>query len=211
MIVFTYTEPTIHPEYVEEVGRLIRERSLPIKLLVKTNGYSSEEYIKKLCLAVDAWNVDIKGDDFHYRQIGADSVHPVTESICSILESDKHLEISYLVLPDNSGSEFVHREVARWILSMEREFNKYIPVHLLCYYPCGTSNQVCDTESMLRIRGIFLDDLDYVYVSNSYDSSLIWTRNSHCPSCGVLMVRREEGVEIVKQECCNQKVYNVVV
>jgi len=79
VIAFTYNEPSIWYEYTFDVAKLAKEKKLYTCYV--TNGYISEEPLKKISAFLDAMNIDVKGftDDF-YKKICKARLKPVLDT-----------------------------------------------------------------------------------------------------------------------------------
>lgn len=69
-IAFTYNEPLISYEYVLETAKLFRKNNL--KTVLVTNGCVNMPVIEKLIPYIDAMNIDLKGDEVFYKELGGD-------------------------------------------------------------------------------------------------------------------------------------------
>ena len=201
-IAFTYSEPTIHPKYLIEVAQ---RSTLPV--VVKTNGYSTPELMDTLAQLIQAWNVDIKGDEAFYERMGV-SQKPVWDNMATILRHNQHLEISYLVTPDVIEDWQSHQKFAENVRALEQGFQRPVPVHLLYCYPVFRQTLSYKPERLLNLLGFLRQTLRFVYISNHFGTQFVGFRNTLCPTCGEILVEREKEVVIKKQECCGIPLYN---
>lgn len=205
-IVFTYNEPTVHHEYLDEVGEhmLMHMPLAPMKsIAVKTNGFVNTPILRRMATYVDAFNVDIKGDESAYKSTCDGSLGPVKSSIEFLASSGCHLEISYLVLPETVDNRHFHKEMRDWLAGLDDR----IPVHLLyCYpfYKLGTSYPL---EKLIGVLDLFREKLHHTYISNSFDPSIIGYRNTVCRSCGDTMISRDPLVVAHKTTCCERRIF----
>ncbi len=162
-IAFTYNEPTVHHEYIMDIGPLAYEAELEI--VVKSNGLMNWPYLSDLQLVVDAWNIDLKGDDKAYEEMGG-SIAPVLQSIESIVKDGDHLEISYLVVPSMLDNVEFHDRMSDWIANL----SKSIPVHILYCYPVHKMKEFYNKQDLVPIVELFRKKLDFVYISNTFDN-----------------------------------------
>lgn len=196
-IVFSFNEPIIHTDYICEVGKLTR-------VVIKTNGFATDKTIDKLCKNIDAFNVDIKGNESDYINICDGTLNPVLKSIENIYKSGKHLEISYLVLPDRIDDLIFHESIRDFISKLHIN----IPVHILYFYPFyKMSGDYYHPEKIVQIQKLFKKTLNYVYLSNMHNE--IGDRNTTCVKCGKILVRRDRDVLINRTECCGIKVAGI--
>jgi pyruvate formate lyase activating enzyme len=157
-IVFSYSEPIIHYEYLKEVAENVYETGL--KLAIKTNGYFNPVVIKDLSKLYDAFNVDIKGDESVYKLCGG-SLDIVRKNIEILIDNGNVVEISYLATPLLIDNHQFHKSVAKWLSSL----NSKIPVHLLKYVPDEYSSQ-----KLVEVKNTMNEFLDNIFIHNVYDS-----------------------------------------
>jgi len=79
---FTYTEPTVWLDWTMESALLVKEHGGLVCMV--SNGYYSPETIEALAPIVDAWNIDLKGDDAFYRTHCGARQAPVLDAIQTI-------------------------------------------------------------------------------------------------------------------------------
>lgn len=209
-IAFTYNEPTIYHDYIEEVGHEIGrcQRTSHLKLVVKTNGFVRPWVIRNICLYADAINVDIKGDNEDYQSICGGWLDPVLDCIDWIVGMEVHLEISYLVLPSKIHDDQFNIYFRDWLADIDSE----IPVHLLYFYPFH--RMVVPTykpSELLSLRAMMLEKLDYVYISNHFGTETTNARDTLCRECGKTIVARQKGSVISNYICCGTKLPGVFV
>ena len=198
-IAFTYNEPTIYHNYIEEVGHEIGRRNLPLKLVIKTNGFVRPYVIRDLCLYADAINVDLKGDDKDYQEVCGGWLDPVLTCIDWILGMDVHLEISYLVLPSKIDDIAFNIYFRNWLADID----PLIPLHLLYFYPFYRMNVPSYKPSqLLALAKMFKKKLEYVYISNHYSDGLSDYRDTVCWECGKRLITRQKSIDVHTLECC---------
>ena len=200
-IAFTYNEPTVYHEYIEEVGHEIgrSQRSSHLKLVMKTNGFVRPWAIRNLCLYADAINVDIKGSDDDYRKTCGGWIEPVLDCIDWIIRMDVHLEISYLVLPSKIHDDEFNIYFRNWLA----DINPAIPVHLLYFYPFHRMViPSYNPSELLSLREMMSEKLDYVYISNYFGSDIAVSRDTVCKDCGEVMISRQKGSITSVKACC---------
>ena len=205
-IAFTYNEPTLYHEYIEEVGHEIGRRNLSLKLVVKTSGFASLYVIRNLCLYADAINVDLKGDDQDYREVCGGWLEPVTRSIECILDMGVHLEISYLVLPSKIDDIAFNIYFRNWLADLDPS----IPVHLLYFYPFHKMNVPSYKPSkLIELAELFEDKLFNVYISNHFGPELTSRRNTTCRICDKILISRQKSSIVHSLICCNNPKHGI--
>ena len=79
-IAHTYTEPTIFYEYSYDIAKIAHQKGL--KNIYITNGYISDEALKKTSPFLDAANIDLKSmNDNFYKKICGAKLQPVLDNI----------------------------------------------------------------------------------------------------------------------------------
>ena len=144
-IVFTYNEPSIYFEYLMDLYLLAQQAGL--KIVLNSNGFINELYLNKLNLIVDAWNIDIKGDDKVYKEICDGELAPVMHTI-AFLANESHLEISYLVIPNMIKNFKFHIKMADWIASLSSK----IAVHILCCHPVNKMTEFYHNRELIHFE-----------------------------------------------------------
>ncbi|MGL4372400.1 MAG: radical SAM protein, partial [Turicibacter sp.] len=130
-VAFTYNEPSIWYEYVLESSKLIKSMKPDKKIVVVTNGFINEEPLNELLPYVDAFNIDLKGDDAYYRKLCTGRLEPVMKTIKRCFEAGKHIEITTLLVQDENTDVLTIEQFGDFISSLSPE----IPLHLSRYFP----------------------------------------------------------------------------
>ncbi|NCB32713.1 MAG: radical SAM protein [Erysipelotrichia bacterium] len=126
-IAFTYNEPLIGWEYILDTAKLIRPSGL--KTVIVTNGTANLPVLEHLMPYTDAMNIDLKGDESFYRELGGDC--QTVRNTISYVYDKCHLEVTMLIIPGKNDSvQYVSRE-AQWLGSL----NPDIVLHLTRYFP----------------------------------------------------------------------------
>jgi len=211
VIAYTYTEPTIFFEYAYDIARLAKEEG--IKNVFVTNGYISEEALRKINPYLDAANVDLKSfsEDFYRRICGA-HLEPVLSSLRLMKELGIWVEITTLIIPKLNDSEQELRKIAEFIVSLGEE----TPWHISRFYPAYKLNEVSATpvSTLHRARQIGLEaGLRYVYTGNVPGDE---GENTYCPNCNRVVIRRygyqieEFHIENGRCNFCQTKIDGVI-
>ncbi len=207
-IAFTYNEPTVHYEYLLEVGIQLVLRQSDLKMAVKTSGFASKHVLRDLSLFDTGFNVDIKGDDQEYQKTCGGTLGPVMEAIEWLVEIKSHLEISYLVLPRQVNDKKHHRKIRDWL----SELDPNIPVHLLYFYPFHKMIEATyEMSALIEVLNIFRVKMKYVYISNTFSKQVLDHRNTKCKKCGEIMIERYRKTIVNKLECCGLKIKGLVI
>jgi pyruvate formate lyase activating enzyme len=184
-IAYTYNEPVVWFEYMIECAELAASEGLHNVMV--TNGYINQRPLEELTGVIDAFNIDLKAfsNEFYKRYTGS-TLQPVLDSIKIVATSGRHLEITTLILPGMNDSADEMKREAEWIAENAGEG---VPLHLSRYFPMYRRNTpATPPETILRLRDIASEFLDYVYTGNiSGDDTGSDTR---CPSCNAVVIKR---------------------
>jgi len=193
-ISYTYTEPTIYFEYAYETAVLAKEQG--IKNIFVTNGYMTEEALKKIQPYLDAANVDLKSfqEDFYKKVCGA-KLKPVLDNLRVMRSMGIWVEITTLVIPTLNDSEKEFEQIARFILSLGPE----VPWHISAFYPTYKMLNLPRTPASLlhKAREIGIQaGLRYVYCGNIPGEE---GEDTFCPQCGRRVIQRV-GFRVIKND-----------
>ena len=200
-IAFTYNEPSVWIEFVEEVAELSHASGL--RNILVTNGFINPGPLQRLTEIIDAFSVDLKafGEDF-YRTQTQSALSPVLKSLEIIRNSGRHLEIVNLVIPGLNDDEFQFEMMCEWIA---QNLGKNSVLHISGYFPTYKAEEPATPPDLLhRFHLIASNYLDFVYIGNSSR----FANNTCCPDCGNMLVsRRMYNVDIHgvnEKGSCNQ-------
>lgn len=185
IISWTYNDPVVWQEFVVDTSRLARENG--IETLYKSALYIEEEPLKELIEVIDIFSVSLKGMDAKmYKKFTKGELEPVLERIKLIAKSNRHLEISQLIVTELNDNGEDAEKTARWM--MEHVGSK-VPLHLVGYHPAFRYNKErTSTETLLKLRKLALDcGLEYCYLGNVYADDV---SNTNCKKCNQRLVQR---------------------
>lgn len=187
---YTYSEPTVFFELVEDTARLARLRGL--KNILVTNGFMSPDCLDALGPAdtgpVQAANVDLKAftEAFYADQCGA-RLAPVLENLKHMRALGWWIEVTTLLIPGLNDSPEELAELSGFIA---RELGTHTPWHISRFHPEYRllDRPVTPTQSLLAAREAGRRaGLCFVYIGNAsgpgYGDTL-------CPSCGKTVLSR---------------------
>jgi pyruvate formate lyase activating enzyme len=208
IISHTYTEPTIFFEFAYEVAKLAHEKGM--KNTFVTNGYITEEPLRRISKFLDAATVDFKasGDEKFLRKYASvPSIKPVFQTLKLMKELKIHIEITNLIVPKIGDKKTKFKEFCKWILE---NLGSSIPVHIIRFFP---NYKMIDTDSTpISELEEFAKEakemgLKYVYIGNVPGHE--W-ENTYCPNCGELLIERfgfEVRSKITEDKCpkCGKK------
>lgn len=186
-ISYTYSEPTIFFELMDDTAVLAHERGL--RNIMVSNGFMSRECLDALGDHIDAINVDLKcfTEEF-YDEIAGARLQPVLDNLIHI----KHtlgwwLEITTLLIPGKNDSS---EELGRLTDFLANEIGTDTPWHISRFHPDYKMGDVPVTNGgslnaayeMGRKKG-----LKYVYIGNMPGLD---RQHTDCPGCGREIINR---------------------
>ena len=185
IISWTYNDPVVWQEFVVDTSKLAKKHG--IKTLYKSALYIEEAPLQELIKVIDIFSVSLKGmKEEMYRKYTRGSLKPVLERIKQIAKSDRHLEISQLIVTDmNDDGEDAVR-TADWIFE---NIGADVPLHLVAYHPAFRyKKKRTSIDTLLKLRKIVLErGLNYCYLGNVYAEEV---SNTKCRKCSSTLVKR---------------------
>ncbi|MEM7821726.1 MAG: AmmeMemoRadiSam system radical SAM enzyme [Candidatus Aenigmatarchaeota archaeon] len=208
IISHTYTEPTVFFEFAYEVAKLAHKKG--IKNTFVTNGYMTENPLKKISKFLDAATVDFKasGDEgFLKNHAKVPSIKPVFDTLRLMKKLGIHIEITNLIIPKIGESIGRFREFVNWVLN---NLGPETPVHIIRFFPSYKMTNLGSTPlSALEnfVKEARKIGLTYVYIGNVPGHG--W-ENTYCPNCGNLLIERfgfEVKSKLTGEKCpkCGKK------
>lgn len=184
-IAFTFNEPIVWAEYIIDVALAARESDLYV--MMNTNGFIEERPLRELLAVVDVFKVDVKGftDEF-YREHCGGSLGPVLRTCHIIRDSDRHLEVAYLIIPGLNDGPDELMEFFRWAKGM----GMYVPIHIYRFLPAHRLSHLEPTTlSALKEAKVMAisQGLRFVYLGGMVEGC---DHDTLCPRCGALVIRR---------------------
>ncbi len=199
-IAYTYSEPVIFYEYLEDTALLARQRG--IRNIMVTAGFINREPLRRLCQVVDGANVDLKGfTEKYYREVCFGNLKTVLDTLVTMREEGVVVEVTNLVVPTLNDDMGQILRMCRW---MVRELGEDVPLHFSRFYPMYKLKDLPPTPALTleRARETAQDaGLKYVYVGNVPGNP---GEDTFCPSCGQLIIDRQ-GYRILSNHVVNGK------
>ena len=185
-ISYTYSEPTIFFELMQDTARIAHAKGL--KNIMVSNGFQSPECIEELTGLIDAANIDLKSfDDDFYREICAGRLNPVLENLRHIKNNGWWVEVTTLLIPGKNDSPDELKQMAAFIAE---ELGKEVPWHISRFHPDYKMQncQVTPMEDLQRARKTgTAAGLEYVYIGNVPGDD---NTSTFCPDCHKELVKR---------------------
>lgn len=200
---YTYSEPLVWQDYMIDVAKLAHEQGM--KNIMVTNGLFSSASLERIVPLMDAFNIDIKGNEQFYQEVCRGSQEPVLEAIERIASSAAHLEVTTMLIEDIHtphdveilSQNLVDRGVQIWHIS------RFFPRHAMAHYKPTSEAYLQEMLSLAKNSSI-----PYIYGGNTQSQ-----RQTLCPSCHALLIR--DGGHLVSSfshgSCptCSEKIYGV--
>ncbi|MCL2006099.1 MAG: AmmeMemoRadiSam system radical SAM enzyme [Planctomycetaceae bacterium] len=199
---FTYNEPIISAEYVQEAAAACRNAGL--KTVAVSNGFIAEKRRTAFFDAMDAANIDLKSFSApFYRTYCGGELEPVKDTLRYLSTSHTWLEVTTLLIPSLNDSEQEIGELCAWFA---KHLGREVPLHFSAFRPAHKLPDLPQTppQTLFRARDIAMSfGLRYVYTGNIDDPA---GQSTHCPQCHQTVVLRHrhsvEEYEIDEESCC---------
>lgn len=202
-VCFTYSEPTMHIEYLIQCSALLKKEKIPVLLV--TNGCINQEPAEELLKNLSAVKVDLKSfnTDWYKKELKGD-----LQTVCNFIEKALtlcHLEIVTLIIPGKNDSIDEIKASTDFISNLSKD----IPFHLTAYYPqYRYSIPSTSKYSLIKLQDIAKRKLNYVYTGN-----IGMIENTCCPHCGTILINRKKGgsPDIKDNHCnsCGRIIYGI--
>lgn len=184
-ISYTYNEPSIWFEFINDTAKLAKTRGMYNTLV--TNGYYSHEALEEYSDLIDAVNIDVKGfNEQFYRKYVKASLEQTLESILETSRSGIHVELTMLIIPTLNDDPREINDFIKWVVV---EMGPDIPVHFTRFFPHYRMARLPPTpvETLKEAWNVAkAAGLNYVYIGNIP----IGYEDTFCPQCGKKVIRR---------------------
>lgn len=183
-IAYTYNEPTIWYEYVLETS--IIAQKVGLKNVLVSNGFINKEPAKRLFPNIDAFNIDLKAfDNKFYKEQAGGTLKPVKETIKYISSLNKHLEITFLIIPNLNDDLNRFRELLKFV---KDHTGQNTVIHLSRYFPSFKSQE--SPTPVATLKRFFEEAqkfINFVYVGNINSD---FGKDTFCPECKTKLIKR---------------------
>jgi len=186
-ISYTYSEPTIFFELMQDTAALAHEHGL--KNIMVSNGFMSRECLDELGPHIDATNVDLKCfTESFYTEIAGARLKPVLDNLKYIKDTlGWWLEVTTLLIPGKNDSQ---EELDKLTDFLANETGTDTPWHISRFHPNYKMGDTPITQGdslrfayeMGRQKG-----LKYVYIGNIPGLN---RQHTDCPACGREIINR---------------------
>ena len=196
---YTYSEPLVWQDYMIRSAEEAKKKG--VRNIMVTNGSFSCEALERIVPLIDAFNIDLKGDDEFYETVCKASLQPVLDGIEYIVSHGRHIEVTTMLIEGMHdekmvmmlGSLLCERGVSVWHLS--RFFPRY-------RMKDREETSEAFLSSMLTVAKE--SGIPYIYGGNTMIPAL-----AVCPHCG--RVLRDDVSKMLPSVCpeCGETVYGV--
>lgn len=183
-IAYTYNEPFTFYEFLLNTAQLAQSQKL--KNVVVSNGYINPDPLKSLLPFIDAFNIDLKAfSNPFYKKHTKGELQPVLTTLKAIAKSEKHLEITTLIIPGLNDDEEEFERMTHWIAT---ELGSNTPLHLSRYYPQYRFKiPATPINTLIRLYDIAITKLHHVFLGNVSDEKRSAT---YCSNCEEILIER---------------------
>jgi len=187
VIAFTYNEPVVWYEYMNDTAKLAKKAGL--KTVMISSGYINKQPLQQLLAYLDAVKIDLKGfSDQYYQEVVGGRLEPVLDTLLTLKDSGTHYEIVTLLVTGKNDSEAEIFKQCSWI---KDNLGTDVPLHFSRFHPAYKLTNLPPTpeDKVRKARQICLDlGLKYVYTGNIADDqgSTTFCPDNHQP----LIVRK---------------------
>lgn len=202
-ITYNLTEPAMAFEFIFRTAKLA-ERS-NIKNTLVTNGFISQEAVKKIAKHLDAATVNIIASadkEFYGKFMSMDATTPIFSALRQMKKRRVFVEITNLIVPQ------VGDNLEKGIRLAERisnDLSSEIPYHILQFHPFAVAELPPTPISTLEqfaseARKV---GLRYVYIGNTEHPD----ESTYCHNCKELLIQRKgsmvKKINLVQDRCPN--------
>lgn len=184
-VVSSYNEPFITVEWANEIFDIARQKGLKTGMV--SNGYATCEALNLVAPRLDALKIDLKCFSASgYRSLGGVMVH-VLETIEAALARGIWVEIVSLIIPGFNDSDRELYQMAKAVATVSPD----IPWHVTAYHPDYERDApATPAQTLIKAAEMGIEaGLRSVYAGNLPGEVSIY-ENTHCPSCGKVVVER---------------------
>lgn len=186
VISWTYNDPVVWHEFVKDTSRIAQAHG--IRTLYKSAFYIEEKPVEELIECIDIFSLSLKSmNPEFYSKIAKAELGPVLERTKQVHRSNRHLEISQLIVTGRNDNDEDLLKTIRWMLD---NLGDQVPLHFVAFHPAYKYMDVTRTpvEILLRARELGKrEGIKHLYLGNVYDEGMA---DTHCSDCGNVLVKR---------------------
>jgi AmmeMemoRadiSam system radical SAM enzyme/AmmeMemoRadiSam system protein B/AmmeMemoRadiSam system protein A len=187
-VAFTYNDPIIFAEYAIDTAKACHAQG--VQTVAVTSGYITPAARETFYAHMDAANIDLKSfsEEFYHKLTGG-HLEPVLDSLRYVArETETHLEITNLIVPQANDSADEIRRMCDWIVE---ELGADVPLHFSAFHPdfkmidrpATPLSTLLEAHEIARSAG-----LHYVFTGNVSDRE---HQSTYCPRCERMVIERD--------------------
>lgn len=165
-LAFTYNEPLIGYEFVRDAAELSKKAGM--KNVLVTNGTATQKVLEIIAPFIDAMNIDLKAftASFYKDFIGGD--FQMVKDFIEGAVQNCHVELTTLIIPGENDSESEIHKLSSWVSSLEKQYNKKIPLHITRFFPTFhlTDRPPTTVSTVLKLVDVAKKNLEFVFPGN---------------------------------------------
>ena len=176
---FTYSEPIVWQDYLLDCARMAKNAAVPTILV--SSGTFSRASLSRMLPFIDAYSIDLKGDESFYGRYSKGSAKPVIASLEALAKTSATVEVTTLLI-EGEHTLSDAKELGTMLQSLG------IRVwHLSRYHPAYKLDHPATSESFLQEALAVAKELKipHVYGGNSRQD-----QDTYCPECSALLIKR---------------------
>ena len=180
-ISFTYSEPLVWQDYMIEVA--VAAKKVGLKTVMVSNGTFSTASLERLVPLIDAFNIDLKGDEVFYHTFCKASGKPVIDGLKTLAKSRQHLEVTTMVMQNEHTVQDILM-LKSILASLEVQV-----WHLSRYFPAYKERLAPTEQTFLKevLSTVQDGSIPFIYGGNT---SL--AQHTYCPACHALLLQRDK-------------------
>ena len=165
-LAFTYNEPLIGYEFVRDTAKLAKEAGMENVLV--TNGTATQKVLQEIGPYIDAMNIDLKAFTNRFYKNLLDGDFQMVKVFIQGAVQSCHVELTTLIIPGENDSPEEMRDLSSWVATLEKQFNKKIPLHITRFFPAFklTDREPTPVSTIMKLVEIAKENLEFVFAGN---------------------------------------------
>lgn len=165
-LAFTYNEPLIGYEFIRDTAKMAKEAGLENVLV--TNGTATKKVLEEIAPYIDAMNIDLKAFTPRFYHDFLDGDFQMVKDFITGAVQSCHVELTTLIIPSENDSPEEMRELSAWVATLEKQFNKKIPLHITRFFPAFklTDREPTSVSKIMNLVEIAKENLEFVFAGN---------------------------------------------
>jgi pyruvate formate lyase activating enzyme len=204
-ITYSSIEPFMFLEFAYRTAKLAHRSN--IKNVFMTNGYTTEDAVKKIAKYLDAIVVNFKAsgdEEFYSKFMNVPDTKPIYEALIQMKKQRLHIEVADTIIPQIGDNIELCRKLTEWI---NTEIGSEVPFHVLQFHPDSMFTELPLTPVVVLEK--CADEARKAGLRYSYIGNLpkYTEQNTYCYNCREPLIIREgykvKKVNLSKDRCPN--------